>query len=242
MTSQFTLLETFPRNSPFPVDGPDEDLLGVDEMAGFVCNGFVKLDKVVPDQLNTRVLSAMNAYHGDGFKFWLSSAEIREVFELPAIRGALRSLLGPEPVYNHSYLHIVPAYHQEAQKWHADSVFDTRPLVFDILVFYFPHDTPDEMGPTLVLPGSHLRGIRYGSIAHLKNVVGQQRLACEAGTVVFAHADIWHAAQPNATPRARYMFKVRLQLVPGENQRGFFNIAGYDDPDLLERIFRDFLS
>jgi ectoine hydroxylase-related dioxygenase (phytanoyl-CoA dioxygenase family) len=150
--------------------------------------------------------------------------------------GALRSLLGPAPFYDHSFVHIVPAHSEAAQQWHADSVIDVRPLRFDLLVLYYPQDTPDEMGPTLVLPGSHLRKVRFGSISHYRNIVGQRRLACSAGTIVLTHSDLWHCAQPNSTERPRYMFKLRLE--PSGGQRGWSGTDGRDDPDLLERIYR----
>lgn len=222
----------------FEVDVPDAELLDVGQMANFACEGMVHLDAVVPAALNRQVLSELDCYGGDGFEYWFSSSAIREVFRTPRVAGAIRSLMGPSPMYNHSFVHIVPPHHAEAQIWHADSVIDTRPDVFDVLVLYFPQDTPEEMGPTLVLPGSHLRDVRVGSIGHLRNIVGQRRLTCGAGTVVMVHADIWHCAQPNATDRKRYMFKIRLQVPAGSDQRAQFLTDGYDDPEVLERIFR----
>jgi Phytanoyl-CoA dioxygenase (PhyH) len=219
------------------VDVPETELLDVEQVMKFACDGFVRLDRVVPEDLNRQVLGELDAYEGNGFKYWDTSLAIRKVFQLPQLCGALRSLMGPDPIYNHSFVHIVPARHPQAQDWHADSIIDTRPLTFDVLVMYFPGDTPREMGPTLVLPGSHLRDIRFGSIAHYRNIVGQQHLACSAGTVFITHSDIWHCAQPNSTDRRRYMFKMRLQLAPGREQRGWFNTEGYDNPDVLERIF-----
>jgi Phytanoyl-CoA dioxygenase (PhyH) len=219
------------------VDVRECDLLDVEQMMKFTCDGLVRLDDVVPADLNALVLSELDAYDESGYKYWQTSTTIRTIFELPRLRGALRSLMGPDPVYNHSFVHIVPARHAQAQDLHADSVIDTRPLRFDVLVMYFPQDTPREMGPTLVLPGSHLRDVRYGSIAHYRNIVGQKHLACSGGTVFIVHADIWHCAQPNASDRKRYMFKMRLQLAPGREQRGWFNTDGYRSADVLETIF-----
>jgi hypothetical protein len=220
-----------------PVDVPAADLLDVRQMIRFTCDGFVRLDAVVPASINEQVLDELDSYEGDGFKYWEASSTIRSVFHQPRLAGALRSIMGPEPVYNHSFVHIVQPQHLGAQDWHADSIINTRPLVFDVLVMYFPQDTPPEMGPTLVLPGSHLRDVRFGSIAHYRNIVGQQRLSCAAGTVFVAHADIWHCAQPNSTDRRRYMFKLRLQVAPGRQQRGWFDTTGYDSPDALNAIF-----
>ncbi len=243
-------------------DLPELRLLGATEMAQFACDGFIQLEGVVPHHVNDRVLLEMERFsnarqpsdsaalgrprlvsdtfreNADRFHYWDDSPTIRGVFRIPEVAGTIRSLMGANPVYNHSFVHIVPPKHDKAQDWHADSVIDPRHPAFDLLVMYFPQDTPDEMGPTLVLPGSHLREIRFGSIAHYRNILGQRRLACGAGSVAFAHADLWHCAQPNSTEVPRYMFKVRIESEPGGHQRGWFDIRGYDDPQLLERILR----
>ncbi len=93
------------------VDVQEAELLDVEQMMKFTCDGFVRLGCVVPAELNRQVLSELEGYDGSGYKFWHTSAAIRTVFELPRMRGALRSLMGPDPVYNHSFVHIVPARH-----------------------------------------------------------------------------------------------------------------------------------
>src|SRR5262249_45951970 len=114
---------------------------------------------------------------------------------------------------------------------------DARPFAFDIQAMYFSHDAPKEMGPTLILPGSHLRRISHLSISRYKNIIGQKQLIGRAGTIAFLHHGIWHCAQPNHTDRTRYMFKLRLR--PGEEQRGLFNTDGYNDPT-VRRIVNSF--
>jgi hypothetical protein len=219
-----------------PLNAPRSTLLDVDDMVSFACNGFIRLDAVVPEQINEQILAELEAFKGDGFRFWFESPAMRSIFGIPKVMGAIESLVGPNPIYNHSFVHIVPARHKKSQDWHADSVINTRASAFDVLLMYFPARTPNEMGPTLVLPGSHLRRIRFGSIALYRNILGQQRLACDAGTIVIVHADIWHCAQPNSTDRTRYMFKVRLE--PSVEQRKLFKTDGYDSPKVLDRIFK----
>lgn len=117
-------------------------------------------------------------------------------------------------------------------EWHYDSTYDVRPYAFDIQVFYFAHDAPPEMGPTLVLPGSHLRRISSRTIARYKNIVGQKQLTGKAGTICFVHHGIWHCSQPNYTDQSRYMFKVRYR--PSQKQTKRFNIEGYDSPEVKD--------
>ena len=89
---------------------------------------------------------------------WQESRGLGAMIRLPQVQGIIRSLVGPDPLYDHHAFHRVPAGHLEGQVWHADAIIDTR-LHFDIQLFYFPHDTPREMGGTMFLPGSHLRRI-----------------------------------------------------------------------------------
>lgn len=217
---------------------PKAYLLTAKEMAGFVTDGLIALEAVVPEELNQAVHQALRDYRGPSGSFWHSNDAIREVFEVPRVRGALTSLVGEDPIYDHSAVHVVGPGHLKAQDYHADSIIDTRPLAFDVQAFYFCHDTPDEMGPTLVLPGSHLRRVNTASIGRYKNIVGQRRLACKGGTVVIMHHGIWHGAQPNHTEVTRYMFKLRLR--PRVEQRNLFNTDDVDDPEVRNILYRGY--
>ena len=203
-----------------------EHLLTAAQMAQFVQDGFLMFDGFVPPELNAPVYADQQAGKGH----WQTSEAIRNVFEWAPVKGILQSLVGVSPVYDHSALHVVGPQKRDAQVWHADSIIDARPLAFDIQAMYFSHDAPKEMGPTLVLPGSHLRRTSNVSIARYKNIVGQKQLIGKAGTIAFLHHGIWHCAQPNFTDLTRYMFKLRLRT--GEEQRGLFNTDGYDDPEV----------
>ncbi len=213
-----------------------EYLLTAVQMAHFVTDGFLSVDNLVPEQLNEAV------YRDEqkdipGNRFWKESENIRAVFNLPQVKGIIQGLLGVNPVYDHSFLHVVPAGKTKAQNWHADSIIDLRPLAFDVQAFYFAHDAPKEMGPTLILPGSHLRKVNTESIGRYKNIVGQRQLEAKAGTIVFMHHGIWHCAQPNFTDRTRYVFKLRLQ--PGQEQRGLFNLDGIKSEEVSRIINRE---
>jgi hypothetical protein len=203
-----------------------EHLLTARQMAQFAVDGFLMFEGFVPEEVNERVHADQQAGKGR----WHESDSIHEVFELPQVKGILQSLVGMQPVYDHSALHVVGPNRHEAQIWHADSIIDARPLAFDIQAMYFSHDVPKETGPTLILPGSHLRRVSNLSIARYKNIVGQRQLIGKAGTIAFLHHGLWHCAQPNYTDRTRYMFKLRLRT--GQEQRALFNTDGYDDPEV----------
>lgn len=209
-------------------------LLTAKQMATFVTNGFLMVENIVPDELNEAAYRDQRELSIPGFRFWTDTDNIRAVFDLPQVKGIIQGLVGLNPVYDHSFMHVVKAKHLKAQNWHADSIIDLRPLAFDIQAFYFSHDAPREMGPTLILPGSHLRKANTESIGRYKNIVGQRQLVAKAGTIVFMHHGIWHCAQPNYTDQTRYVFKLRLR--PGQEQRGLFNLDGYKDPEVTQII------
>ncbi len=211
-------------------------LLTATQMARFVTDGFLMVENIVPEQLNEAVYRDEKSGI-PGYRFWKESDNIRAVFELPRVKGIIQGLLGKKPVYDHSFLHVVAAGKTTAQNWHADSIIDLRPLAFDVQSFYFSHDTPKEMGPTLILPGSHLRKVNTESIGRYKNIVGQRQLVAKAGTIVFMHHGIWHCAQPNFTEQTRYVFKLRLQ--PGEEQRGLFNTDDIRSEEVSKIINKD---
>lgn len=207
-----------------------EHLLTARQMAQFVVDGFLFFDGFVPEELNRAVHAEQEA----GMGRWENGEAIRQVFELPQVKGILQSLVGQNPVYDHSALHVVRGNHHVAQFWHADSIIDARPLAFDVQTMYFSHDVPVETGPTLILPGSHLRRVSNASISRYKNIVGQRQLAGKAGTIAFLHQGLWHCAQPNRTENTRYMFKLRLR--PGQEQRALFNTDGYDEPEIRKIV------
>ena len=82
---------------------------------------------------------------------------------MPEVRGIIQSLVGCEPLYDHHAVHTVEGGKEKAQHWHADAIIDTR-MHFDVQLFYYPHDTPREMGGTMFLPGSQFRRINESDI------------------------------------------------------------------------------
>lgn len=212
-------------------------LLTAAQMARFVTDGYLMFDSLVPQSLNEVVYEEQIA-NRHGYQFWNESKNIRRVFELPEVQGIIQSLVGLMPVYDHSFLHVVGTKQLKAQDWHGDSIIDVRPYAFDIQLFYFSHDAPPEMGPTLILPGSHLRKVNTFSLARYKNIIGQKQLAGKAGTLAVLHHGIWHCAQPNYTDKTRYVFKLRLR--PGQEQRGLFNLDSYRNPEVTNILYNGY--
>ncbi|MBM3213600.1 phytanoyl-CoA dioxygenase family protein [Candidatus Poribacteria bacterium] len=220
-----------------------QHLLTTKQMASFVADGYLRFDGLVPRELNAAAFDEMerNAVPrgkaGQPFsELWQSESAVGEVFRLPQIQGIIRSLVGPDPLYDHHAIHTVNANNPNGQIWHADAIIDTR-THFDIQFFYFSHDTPREMGGTMILPGSQYRRISETDIARYQNFLSQVAIACPEGTVVVVHHGIWHCAQPNCTDRRRYMFKLRLN--PTVRQLRLWNTDDIDDSSVSGILHTD---
>ncbi len=218
-----------------------QHLLTTKQMAQFVADGYLRFDDIVPDDINKRAIKEMETgipRAKAGVKLndiWADSA-LGDVFRLPQVKGIIHSLVGPDPLYDHHAVHIVQAENHMGQIMHADAIIDTR-LHFDIQFFYFAHDTPREMGGTLVVPGSHYRRISESDIARYQNFVGQLPIVCKAGTLVVVHHGIWHCAQANHTSNTRYMFKLRLN--PTVRQNKLWNTDDLNDPEIPRILSTD---
>ena len=212
---------------------PVRHLLTSKQMAQFTADGFLRFDELVPADLNQAVYNEItnNAVPRPSAgrpisEAWTDSAA-GQVFRLPQVKGIMHSLVGPDPLYDHHAVHTVGPHHQQGQIWHADAIIDTR-MHFDIQFMYFCHDTPREMGGTMILPGSQYRRISESDIGRYQNFLGQTATVCKAGTLIVLHHGMWHCAQPNLTDQMRYMFKLRLN--PTVRQIRLWDTADLEDP------------
>lgn len=210
------------------------------EMAQFVANGAVMLNGVVPDELNVRAIAALDAgidhhpYGTDLDTAYPPGSFVRTLLDVPAVAGAVQSLVGPNPRVDHHAVHVRPPHGGEAQNMHGDAVIDTRSAGFDVQLMYYPREVTLEQGGTLSVPGTHLRRINESSIGRYQNLRGQTRLVCPAGTVAFLHHGIWHGGRRNDSDQPRYMFKIRFN--PTVRQVRLWNTDDIDSPEVLEAL------
>ena len=225
------------------------------QVASFVADGALRLDGIVPRALCDAALAEL-AGGGPPSPFGADPASaaagwpgrplaglfrdapaLAAVLELPAVAATIESLLGPDPIYDHHYAHVIAPRNEWSQPWHADAILDPRPAAFDIQLLFFFHDTPREMGGTMYLPGSHLRRVNESAVARYQNFVGQESMACPAGSLLICHHGIWHCGQPNRTDRPRTMFKLRLN--PRAPQRLTWDAGDLHDPRIQKVLSRD---
>ena len=186
------------------------------QMAQFVASGALRMDAVVPADMNAEAVDVLKAGipavpYGTPLAATFAEGSFgQRLVRLPEVAGAVRSLVGPDPTVDHHAVHIRRAGEGRAQNLHADAIIDVRPDAFDVQLMYYPHEVTLEMGGTLAVPGSHLRRINESDIGRYQNLRGQTRLTCPAGTVVFLHHGIWHGGRRNDSAVDRYMFKIRF--------------------------------
>lgn len=230
------------------------------EMAQFVAQGYLRFDALVPAEVNEAVLAALpdleQAKIGAALAAFTDSdasphpdqpasltplsacypdpAPLGRYLRLPQVQGIIESLVGPDPVFDHDFVHHLGAGHGDAQHLHADAVADTTDPTFDIQLFYFPHDVAPDGGGTRFVPGTHVRRAPSATIAAYQHMRGDERFSGTAGTVMVFHHALWHAGQPNPGDRDRWMYKIRLN--PTVPQVRLWNL---DDFDAVHNDARD---
>jgi hypothetical protein len=221
-----------------------KNLLTSVEMAHFVSHGAFILEGVVPDDLNTRAIDVLDAglpaypYGTPLDEVFPLGSFVRELIDLPAVAGAIQSLVGPSPNIDHHAVHVRHPHEGEAQKMHGDAIIDTRTDAFDMQLMYYPKEVTLEQGGTLSVPGSHLRRTNESDIGRYQNLRGQTRLTCPAGTVVFLHHGIWHGGRRNDSDIKRYMFKIRFN--PTVRQLRLWNTDDIDDAAVTKELMTRF--
>jgi hypothetical protein len=201
-----------------------EHLLTSVDIARFVARGSLFFEGLVPERFNRAFLDEVERSGpprgndpGTRLADCYEGTPVREILDLPRLQGIIKSLLGPDPLFDHHGVHFSqPAKNFEsrgikvhAQHTHQDSTIDVR-RAFDVQLFYFPQAVTQEMGGTRYLPGSHLRIVNEATISRYQNFVGQQKVVCSAGSVLACHHGLWHGGEVNRSDTMRYMLKLRI--------------------------------
>lgn len=209
-----------------------EHLLTTAQMAEFVARGFLALPAVVPEDLAGAATEEMGRIlatwgsperpHAPGSGQPLSDiypdpSAIGAILRLPVVAGALRSLLGPDPVFDHDFVHYKPAGDRSRQPLHQDAMVDPT-LAFDVQLFLFPHEVAPGAGGTGFVPGTHLRRVHETDVGRYVHVAGEEQWSGPAGSVLVFHHGLWHRGMPNPSDTDRLMYKIRLNPT-GPQQR-----------------------
>ena len=194
-------------------------LLSDEQMREFIVNGYLVLQPSVPDELHQiicrKLAEALDIGYNPGNNILPLVPEMRHIINSPEVQGALISVLG-EGFFEHPHRychHIAPASEKSAEpaaqlikNCHQDAYSplarSRQHYLRNARIMYYPQDTPIELGPTHVIPGTQFnRGLTTREKASALPVAGR------AGTVSLTHFDLGHAAGVNLVDRPRHMVK-----------------------------------
>ena len=202
------------------------------EVARFVADGYLRFDAIVPDEVNAAVIEELGKLASEKFGQLMGQGPRNEIehpetltplsacypdpsaigayLRLPQIQGIIESLVGRDPIFDHDFVHLLPAGSTYQQHLHVDAVVDTPEPNFDIQIFYYPTEVNAGGGGTRFVPGSHLRRTRAEGVARYQHVLGEQQYSGPAGTIMVFHHGLWHAGQANPSDQDRWLYKIRL--------------------------------
>ena len=166
-------------------------------------DGFKMLKGVVPEDINEQAFEFLDLHsHGTPVEILEENWFVENVILNPQAVGIVRSLLGknfglPTRMANHRAECPGPAQH-----WHRDGGSVHSPEMDSLQVFYYPQDTPLELGPTQVVPGfppALLFAEPYEPLWRYSSC-SSHGSACRFNF----HHDIFHLAPPRPVHCARY--------------------------------------
>ena len=178
------------------------------QVLDFCYQGFLKFEAVVPDEVNRRTVEFCNEHaHGEPSgildQAWFDQYVIKNEQAASAVRCLLsKNFQLPSIMSNHRNRCPWPA-----QNWHRDggSIY-TRQLNY-LQVFYYPEDTPPEMGPTEIVPGSHFARHKATYMQHMRGISSATSTAAPAGTIFITAYGIWHRRSKSTASGIRNLLK-----------------------------------
>ncbi|MFD1675896.1 HEAT repeat domain-containing protein, partial [Alicyclobacillus fodiniaquatilis] len=186
-------------------------LLTDEQMRKFITEGFLILQTDFSKEFHASLMEQLNQVYetegNPGNNLLPRIREVQKIFDHPVITGALTSVLGPNYMlhaHRHGHFNAVPT----PGGWHKDSYWGYKRMrnhhPWWAMIMYFPQDTPVELGPTSVMPGTQ----NYETRTFTSDGSAEEALASgEAGTFALIHYDIWHRSTANTLGNPRYMLK-----------------------------------
>ncbi len=204
-------------------------LLNDEQMRRFIVDGYLVLKPNLPAELHKRIYDKLDrVIHKEGNpgnNILPAVPELQALLDSPEVCGAMQSVLGKGYVLHpHRFTHNnEPRVTTDSQGqagagsalyigWHQDSHSPLgRPRHHRCryaMLLYYPQDTPPEMGPTQLIPGS-----QYADSLTEEAKTRGHIVPGEAGTCVLVHFDIGHGGSLNVSDKTRYMVKWVLMRI-----------------------------
>ena len=223
-------------------------LLNDNQVADFIITGYHIVEPNYPREFHRKIYSNLEALPTNpGDEINIAVPALDQVYEHPSVSGALASLLGHDYTRGtHRHCH---KNHPgtRSQNWHQDNLSiptlesgqDRVPdHVQNVLAMYYPQDVESNMGPTALIPGSHLfRSDRDRNASH-GNFRDQVIATVKAGSILILHYDIWHAGTANTSNKIRYMVKYLFDR-KSESDNPTWNHDSSNNADIIERLEND---
>ena len=186
-------------------------LLTDDQLAQFVVQGYLLVQTDFPAPFHQSVCEQIDAVFAEvgnpGNEILERVPDLYQVYEHPVVKGALISLLGTDFAMNaHRHCHYTQPGHPGGH-WHQDGINHRHHRIYKLLAMYYPQDVSEDMGPTVVLPGTQYHNTPSSRMGSYMNFKSQVALNVPAGTVAITHYDLWHAWMPNRSDKNRRMLK-----------------------------------
>ena len=172
------------------------------QMRDFIRDGYVEVVPDLPREFHTAMfdkIEQVRLTEGNlGNNILPRIPQLQHIFDDPRVHGALASILG-EDYYADPHRHVhFNGPHSKGQTLHKDSFTRRRHHTRWLVAFYYPQDTPLEMGPTGVVPGT-----QYFNMIPEDSGDRELGLSGPAGRVAIANYDIIHRGLPNHTDTNR---------------------------------------
>lgn len=186
-------------------------LLTDDKMITFIIRGYHIVEPDLPEDLNKTIYNQLERLIEDPGDALLDMVpEMYRIYEDPQVAGVLSSLLGEDyEIDGYPYCHINPPG-TRSQGWYKKSAEQPPHQLHTVLVMYYPQDVSTELGPTVIMPGTHFRVVSPDNLATYGSFQDQVVLSVKAGTVVITHGNIWFTAAANRGKRTRYMVRTHF--------------------------------
>ena len=203
------------------LESPEPILLNDEQMREYIANGYVVLRSSVPDEVHRIIDEKFNFIceheFNPGNNIIPRLPELELVLKSPEVHGALISVLGENYVtHPHRFWHLRNPEGSPLSKekvvervsggCHQDQYSPTSQprshLTRYARIMYYSQDTPIELGPTHVIPGS-----QYHDALTDEDRGRTLPVRGTAGHVFLSHFDIGHAAGVNLQERSRHMIK-----------------------------------
>jgi HEAT repeat protein len=193
----------------------ETNLLTDEQMRQFITEGYLIFNLGLPEQKNKEIIEKLNEIYekegNPGNNLLPRLPELQQVFDHPRVKGALTSILGEDyMMHSHRHGHYNKSTQPQGWKWHKDDYFgydrirDHHP--WWAMIFYYPQDVTDNIGPTGLVPGTQ----NYDTRLFPDHPDNEVRSIGKAGTAVLVHYDMWHRANPNISDKNRYMLKFQF--------------------------------